>query len=68
MENPFKLTLRNVVTFLDAQHFRYALIGGIANQVWGQARFTYEQQPSMNQYRNRLIICLLLLSVLQLLR
>ncbi len=42
MENPFKLTLRTVVTFLDVQHFRYALIGGIANQVWGQARFTYD--------------------------
>ena len=42
MENLFKLTLRHVVTFLDAQHIRYALIGGIANQVWGQARFTYD--------------------------
>ncbi len=42
MENPFKLALRHVVTFLDGQHFRYALIGGIANQVWGHARFTYD--------------------------
>lgn len=42
MNNPFQHALRDVVAFLDTQQFRYALIGGIANQVWGQARFTYD--------------------------
>lgn len=42
MENPFKYALREVVTFLETHRFQYALIGGIANQVWGQARFTYD--------------------------
>jgi len=31
-----------VTTFLDAQKIQYAVIGGIANQIWGQARFTYD--------------------------
>lgn len=42
MANPFKSALQEVVTFLDTQQLRYALIGGIANQAWGQARFTYD--------------------------
>ena len=42
MENPFKQTLRKVTTFLEAQQIQYAVIGGIANQIWGQARFTYD--------------------------
>jgi hypothetical protein len=42
MDNPFKHALQEVVTFLDTQQLRYALIGGIANQAWGQARFTYD--------------------------
>lgn len=42
MENPLKHALREAVTFLDTQGFRYALIGGVANQIWGQARFTYD--------------------------
>lgn len=42
MENPLKHALREAVMFLDMQGFRYALIGGVANQIWGQARFTYD--------------------------
>ncbi|MCI0514952.1 nucleotidyltransferase [candidate division KSB1 bacterium] len=42
MANPFQYTLSEVVTFLDTQQLRYAIIGGIANQIWGQARFTYD--------------------------
>jgi predicted nucleotidyltransferase len=40
--NLLKQALEQAVTFLAAQGFRYALIGGIANQIWGQARFTYD--------------------------
>jgi len=42
MENAFKCALRKVVDFLDKEGLQYALIGGIANQIWGQARFTYD--------------------------
>ncbi len=35
-------SLRKALSFLEAQKYDYALIGGIANQVWGQARFTYD--------------------------
>jgi predicted nucleotidyltransferase len=31
-----------VTTFLENQKIQYAVIGGIANQIWGQARFTYD--------------------------
>lgn len=41
MKDPFEHALREVVTLLDSQGLRYALIGGVANQIWGQARFTY---------------------------
>jgi len=33
--------LRQAVALLEAQGYRYAVIGGIANQRWGRARFTY---------------------------
>lgn len=42
METHLKQALREVVAFLDAHGYRYALIGGLANQIWGQARFTYD--------------------------
>lgn len=42
METQLKQALREVVGFLDAQGYRYALIGGLANQIWGQARFTHD--------------------------
>jgi hypothetical protein len=42
VENPLKHALHEAVMFLDTQGFRYALIGGVANQIWGQARFTYD--------------------------
>jgi predicted nucleotidyltransferase len=42
MENPLKQALSEAVRFLNTQGYRYALIGGIANQIWGQARFTYD--------------------------
>ena len=35
-------SLREAVSFLETQKYPYALIGGIANQMWGQARFTYD--------------------------
>ncbi|MDW7680881.1 MAG: hypothetical protein SCK70_09970 [bacterium] len=42
MENPLKEALRQATEFLDTQKIKYAIIGGIANQIWGQARFTYD--------------------------
>lgn len=42
VEEPLKEALRQAVVFLEAQGYRYAVIGGIANQVWGIARFTYD--------------------------
>ncbi len=42
MKNPLLNGLREVTTFLSKQGVKYAVIGGIANQIWGQARFTYD--------------------------
>jgi predicted nucleotidyltransferase len=42
METHLRQALREAVAFLDSQGYRYAVIGGIANQIWGQARFTYD--------------------------
>jgi hypothetical protein len=42
VENPFKHALHEVVTFLENQGLSYALVGGVANQILGQARFTYD--------------------------
>jgi len=39
---PIKQALRKAVTFLESNGFRYAIIGGIANQWWGRPRFTYD--------------------------
>ncbi len=36
-----KEALRQAVALLERQGYRYAVIGGIANQRWGRARFTY---------------------------
>ncbi len=42
MENLLKSALYEALTFLETHHLHYAIIGGIANQVWGHARFTYD--------------------------
>ena len=42
MENRFQSALNKVVNFMESHELRYAIIGGIANQIWGQARFTYD--------------------------
>ncbi len=42
MAKPIWESLRRAVSFLEDRGYGYALIGGIANQVWGQARFTYD--------------------------
>jgi predicted nucleotidyltransferase len=42
LENQIKQSLQEVVSFLDSHDIQYAIIGGIANQIWGQARFTYD--------------------------
>lgn len=42
MANELYEALRRATTFLKQQGLQYALIGGIANQIWGQARFTYD--------------------------
>jgi len=42
VEEPLKEALRQAVAFLEGQGYRYAVIGGIANQVWGAARLTYD--------------------------
>jgi len=45
--------LHEAIAFLEAREYRYAVIGGIANQIWGEARFTYDidlkvQVPAMD--------------------
>lgn len=42
MANRFHNVFCMVVAFLEKHDLDYAIIGGIANQVWGQARFTYD--------------------------
>jgi len=42
VDNPFKQALGEVVRFLESHQLKYVVIGGIANQIWGQARFTYD--------------------------
>ncbi len=42
MSNRFQDALAQVVAFLEKHTLHYAIIGGIANQIWGQARFTYD--------------------------
>ena len=38
--NVLDLALGQAITFLETQGYRYAVIGGIANQLWGEERFT----------------------------
>jgi hypothetical protein len=40
--NELHEALRQATTFLKQQGWHYVLIGGIANQFWGQSRFTYD--------------------------
>lgn len=42
MENKLFEALKSVVSLLEKKELRYAIVGGIANQMWGQARFTYD--------------------------
>jgi predicted nucleotidyltransferase len=42
VEGPLRAALRQAVAFLEGHGYRYAVIGGIANQRWGRARFTYD--------------------------
>lgn len=42
MDLPIKETLRRAIRFLEEQGYRYAIIGGIANQYWGTVRLTYD--------------------------
>lgn len=42
MEAPLKRALAKAVDFLESHDYRYAVIGGIANQWWGRPRFTYD--------------------------
>ncbi|MGB0389323.1 MAG: nucleotidyltransferase [Ardenticatenaceae bacterium] len=42
MEKEIKAALRASIDFLEANGFRYAIIGGIALQYWGAVRNTYD--------------------------
>ena len=42
MDNLMQSALHKATNFLEEKGYRYAIIGGIANQIWGQARFTYD--------------------------
>jgi len=42
MKHELLYVLNRVINTLEKYGYRYALIGGIANQIWGQARFTYD--------------------------
>ncbi|MCD6552623.1 MAG: nucleotidyltransferase [Anaerolineae bacterium] len=53
MDEQLENALREAIAFLNAQGYRYAVVGGIANQIWGEARFTYDvdlkvQVPAMD--------------------
>ncbi len=41
MEEAVKKALSKAVAFLENKGYKYAIIGGIANQWWGRPRFTY---------------------------
>jgi len=40
--NVLEPALGKAIAFLEAQGYRYAVIGGIANQIWGNERFTHD--------------------------
>jgi predicted nucleotidyltransferase len=42
VDNPLKKALTEAITLLEAAEYQYTVIGGIANQVWGEPRFTYD--------------------------
>lgn len=42
MSNHLEPALWQAVAFLNERGYRYAVIGGIANQVWGEPRFTHD--------------------------
>ena len=42
MDDPVKTAVRKAIAFLETAGYRYAVIGGIATQIWGEARFTYD--------------------------
>jgi predicted nucleotidyltransferase len=42
MERAIKLALQAAVVFLEANHYRYAVIGGLALARWNVARYTHD--------------------------
>ncbi len=42
MENSINTALHKAVNFLEKNHYRYAIIGGIAMSQWGYVRATYD--------------------------
>jgi predicted nucleotidyltransferase len=42
MEVPLRAALQKAVSALEAHHYRYAIIGGIALAQWGVARYTHD--------------------------
>jgi predicted nucleotidyltransferase len=42
LEERIQIALSKAIAFLETQGYRYAAIGGIANQVWGIPRFTQD--------------------------
>ncbi len=42
MSSKLETSLRTAIEFLDAQDYRYAIIGGLALSHWGVVRATYD--------------------------
>lgn len=42
MNNPLDEALREASAFLETAGYPYAVIGGLATQLWGESRFTYD--------------------------
>ena len=44
VENRLFQVLKHIIHVLEKHDYRYAVIGGIANQIWGQARYQHLRQ------------------------
>lgn len=42
MQKQLNASMQTVITFLDEQGYRYAIVGGIALSQWGVVRATYD--------------------------
>lgn len=42
MDDRFVLALRAAINWLESRNYRFAVIGGIANQHWGTTRITHD--------------------------